>query len=79
MLQIFYDEFGFFGSILMSLVLFLAFIFWFSGLAGIANLDDNVRKKNIKMIAAVVFPPFPIGWLIIDIYRQHKVIKQSKQ
>jgi hypothetical protein len=78
MLQWLYAELGFFGSILLSLFLFVAFIFWFSGLAGIAGLQDSNRTKNTKILVAVIFPPFSIGWLLYDIYRQHRVMKSSK-
>ena len=79
MLQFFYDEFGFFGSILLALFLFISFIFWFSGLAGIAGQKGSNAMKNIKILAAVLFPPFAIGWLIYDMRRQHNIIKGNNQ
>ncbi len=79
MLQWFYTEFGFAGSILISLFLFLCFIFWFAGLAGIAGLSEKNATKNMKIIMGVLIPIFPIAWLIYDIRRQHKVIKQSRR
>jgi hypothetical protein len=79
MLQWFYGEFGFAGSILISLLLFLSFVFWFSGLAGIAGLPDKNATKNIKIVLAVLIPVFPIGWLILDMYRQQRIIKGHKQ
>lgn len=79
MLQLIYDTFGFWGSILVALTLFLSFIFWFSGLAGIAGQPGSNRNKNIKLILAVLFPPFSIGWLIYDMRRQHKIIKGNNR
>jgi hypothetical protein len=75
MLQFFYDELGFFGSILMALFLFLLFVFWFSGLAGLAGQPASNVSRNTKLTIAVIFPPFAIGWLIYDMHRQHKIIK----
>jgi len=79
MLQYFYDEFGFFGSILLALLLFLAFIFWFSGLAGLADQKTSDRARNFRLLAAVLFPPFAIFWLLYDMRRQHKIIKGNNQ
>lgn len=79
MLQFFYDEFGFFGSILLALILFIAFIFWFSGLAGLAGQKGSNAMRNVKITAAVLFPPFAIGWLIYDMRRQHKIIKGNNK
>lgn len=79
MLQWFYNEFGFAGSILISLFLFLCFIFWFAGIAGIAGLPDKNATKNTKIVFAVLIPVFPIIWLLYDIRRQHKIIKGHKQ
>ena len=66
MLQYFYDEFWFFsGSILLALLLFLAFIFWFSGLAGLAGQKTSDRARNFRLLAAVLFPPFAIFLAVI--------------
>jgi hypothetical protein len=78
MLQWFYGEFGFFGSIFISLLLFIGFIFWFAGLAGIAGLPENNATKNLKMVVAVLIPVFPIAWLIYDMRRQHRIMKGLK-
>lgn len=79
MLQLLYDEFGFFGSILLALVIFIGFIFWFSGMAGIAGQSKTNTTRNLRILLAVVFPPFSIGWLIYDMRRQHKIIKGNNK
>lgn len=79
MLQWFYGQFGFFGSILISLFLFVCFIFWFAGIAGIAGSTQKNATRNLKIVLSVLIPVFPIGWLIYDMRRQHKIIKGHKQ
>ena len=79
MLQLLYNEFGFFGSILLALIIFIGFIFWFSGMAGIAGQSKTNTTRNLRILLAVVFPPFSIGWLIYDMRRQHKIIKGNNK
>lgn len=75
MLPWFYDTFGLVGSLLIFLFFFTMFVFWISGFAGILHSRNSDRKKNIMIGISIFFPPFPIIWLISDIWRQHKVIK----
>ena len=76
MLQTFYNNFGFLGSISLAFFLFLSFIFWMAGVAGISQLPHS-RKKNIKLISSVLFPPYPIIWLFVDMYRQSQLMKEN--
>ncbi len=75
MLKWSYLHFGFFGTVFLALFMFLLFIMYLAGIAGISILPDGDRTKNIKLILSVLIPPFPVIWLFIDVYRQHKAIK----
>lgn len=76
MLQTIYDNFGFIGSITISFLIFLCFIFWIAGIAGISQLNQS-SKKNTKLFFSVVFPPYPIIWLFVDMYRQSQLMKEN--
>lgn len=71
MLQTFYENFGFFGALIFSLSLFTFFIFWMAGIAGISQLPES-KGKFYKLAVGALIPPYPIIWLIIDIFRQRK-------
>jgi len=76
MLENLYQSFGILGSLLISLSIFILIIFW---VAGIAGLTDS-SQRNIKtwqIILSVIFPPFPVGWLIFDMIRQYKQMNQN--
>ncbi|MDR9416693.1 MAG: hypothetical protein RI564_10440 [Gracilimonas sp.] len=80
MLQSFYDNLGFFGALSTALLLFFFFIFWIAGIAGITLPYDGGRKKgnNWQILLAVLFPPYPIVWLIYDMYLQHRYMTEEK-
>lgn len=75
MLKWSYLHFGYFGTLFLALFVFLLFIAYMAGIAGISILPDDSRSKNIKLIIGVIIPPYPVLWLIMDIYRQHKALK----
>lgn len=79
MLQSFYENLGFFGALATAFFLFIFFIFWMAGLAGIALPYDGGRKKGHtwQIILAVLFPPYPVIWLIMDMYLQKKYMQQA--
>ena len=76
MLESFYNNFGFLGSIGIAMFIFLSFIFWMAGVAGISQLPHST-KKNLKLISSVIFPPYPIIWLFVDMYRQSELMKEK--
>lgn len=76
MLQTFYNSFGFLGSISLAFFIFLSFIFWMAGVAGISQLPQST-KKNIKLVGSVFFPPYPIIWIFVDMYRQSQYMKET--
>lgn len=78
MLQSFYENFGFFGALALAIFLFIFIIFWIAGIAGITLPYDGGKKKgsNVQIVFAVLFPPYPVIWLLIDIYNQRKQLKK---
>jgi len=76
MLESFYDTFGFVGSLLVSVIIFLFAILWITGLAGICSDDFQHAQKNTIIILAVIFPPLPLIWMAIEIIRQHRLLNQ---
>jgi hypothetical protein len=76
MLETFYNNFGFLGSISLALTIFLAFIIWMAGIAGISQLPDS-KSKTLRLISSVIFPPYPIIWVFVDMYRQSQLMKEK--
>lgn len=77
MLETFYNNFGFLGSISLAFGIFIGFIFWMAGVAGLSQLKPS-RSKTIKLIFSVFFPPYPIIWVFIDMYRQSQLMKETE-
>lgn len=76
MLQTFYNNFGFLGSILIAFFIFISFIFWMAGVAGISQLPES-KRKNVRLFFSILFPPFPIIWLFVDMYQQSQLMKEE--
>jgi hypothetical protein len=76
MLQTFYNNFGFIGSISVAFFIFLSFVFWMAGIAGISQLPES-RHKNLKLFSSVIFPPYPIIWIFVDMYRQSQLMDEK--
>lgn len=77
MLETFYKDFGFIGSISVAFIIFLLFVFWLAGVAGISQLPES-KHKNFKLVASVIFPPYPIIWVFVDIYQQKQLMKENE-
>ncbi|SHF51547.1 hypothetical protein SAMN05443144_109154 [Fodinibius roseus] len=77
MLQTFYNSFGFLGSISISFLIFICFIFWLAGVAGITQLKND-RTKPVKLFFSVLFPPYPIIWIFWDMYTQSQLMKEDQ-
>ncbi|MEX0723992.1 MAG: hypothetical protein WD053_08945 [Gracilimonas sp.] len=79
MLQSFYENFGFFGALFLAIAMFLFFILWIAGIAGIALPYDGGRKKGNtwQIILAVLIPIYPVLWLILDIYLQRQYMNDE--
>lgn len=80
MLKSVYELIGFFGSLGLSLFLFIFFIFWIAGIAGITIPVDGGKPKFNKwlVLLAVLIPLFPVIWLITDIVKQHRFMKSDQ-
>ncbi|MGF1668826.1 MAG: hypothetical protein ACFCU6_00145 [Balneolaceae bacterium] len=76
MLESFYNTFGFIGSLFVALFIFLLAILWVTGLAGICGEDFQHRHKTLIIILSALFPPLPLVWMIVEIFRQHRLLNQ---
>lgn len=79
MLQSFYENFGFFGALALAIILFLFFILWMAGIAGLSLPYDGGQKKgkSWQIVLAVLIPIYPVLWLLVDIYMQNKYMKKE--
>ena len=79
MLSTFYELLGFFGALFLSLAMFLLFIFWVAGIAGITLPVDGGKPKynRVEVFVAIVIPVYPIYWIIKDIIEQHMFMKNN--
>ena len=76
MLEAFYESFGFLGSIFVAFLIFVCFIIWMAGIAGISQLPSS-KNKYIRLVGSVIFPPYPIIWVFVDMYRQSQLMKEE--
>jgi hypothetical protein len=76
MLESLYNIFGFAGSLLVSFLLFMFFVFWMAGVAGICLADRPLSKQIIFLVLAVLVPIYPVLWLIMDMWSQRKQLQQ---
>jgi hypothetical protein len=73
MLENMYQNFGIFGSLVISILVFLLVVFWIAGIAGITDAFPT-KTKYAKIALCVLFPPYPITWLMLDMIRQYKAM-----
>lgn len=76
MLETFYNNFGFVGSLVIALLIFLFFIFWMGGVAGICKEHDSKKDSVFRLVMAVLIPIYPVVWLIFDMISQKKQLKR---
>lgn len=76
MLETFYNNFGFVGSLVIALLIFFFFIFWMGGVAGICLEKDDEKKSMIRLALAILIPLYPVIWLIADMISQKKQLKR---
>lgn len=76
MLETFYNNFGFMGSLVVSLLLFLFFIFWMAGVAGICKQQNGEEATTIRLVFAVLIPLYPVVWILLDMISQRQKLKQ---
>lgn len=76
MLETLYNYFGFAGSLLASLFIFLFFIFFIAGVAGICSKERPPTQQFIFLFLAIFVPIYPVLWLITDMIKQKKQLKR---
>jgi hypothetical protein len=74
MIQSLYLDFGFLGALFLLILIFFCFVFWVAGISGLADQKKS-KKPNLKLVMSILVPPFPILWLIYDMYRQNRRLK----
>ena len=76
MLETFYNNFGFVGSLIIALLIFMFFIFWMGGVAGICKEHDHEKKSILRLVLAVFIPIYPVVWIISDMISQKRQLKR---
>ncbi|WP_018126411.1 hypothetical protein [Balneola vulgaris] len=80
MLKAFYSSLGFFGALLLSLGLFVFFILWVAGIAGITLPVDGGKPRGSKwqIICAILIPIYPVTWIFYEMYHQREFLKKGE-
>lgn len=76
MLETVYNNFGFVGSLVVSLGIFFFFIFWMAGVAGICKEHEGKKNVLIRLLLAIIIPVYPVFWLISEMISQKKQLKR---
>ena len=76
MLETLYNYFGFAGSLVVAFLSFLFLVFWIAGVAGITLGKRKPARQTLFILMAVLFPPYPVAWLIVDMIKQKKELKR---
>ena len=79
MLQTFYNNFGFVGALAIAFFIFLFFIFWIAGIAGLCMKTDTPAPRHTAItVLAVLIPPIPFIWMVLEIYTQQKMLRKTQ-
>lgn len=78
MLETFYNTLGFAGALLVSFLFFVFCIFWMAGLAGISGIRESNKRKTLRLIVAVLIPPYPFFWMIWEMIAQKIQISRKQ-
>lgn len=77
MIETVYSNFGFIGSLVVSLAIFFFFIFWMAGVAGICQVNDTKGKTPyLLLFLAIIIPVYPVAWIILDMIKQKKELRR---
>jgi len=76
MLETVYNNFGFVGSLVVSLGIFFFFIFWMAGVAGICREHDGEKTMIVRLFFGIVIPIYPVFWLIAQMISQKRQLKK---
>lgn len=76
MLENIYNNFGFIGSLVISLFVFFFFIFWMAGVAGICKEHDGDKTPFFRLFLAIFIPVYPVVWIIFDMIMQKRELRR---
>jgi len=76
MIESVYNNFGFAGSLVLSLLMFFFLIFWMAGVAGICEEHQGKRTTILHLFFAVLVPIYPVVWLISEIISQKRKLNR---
>lgn len=77
MIETVYGNFGFIGSLVVSLAIFFFFIFWMAGVAGICQENDKKGKTPyLLLLLAIIIPVYPVAWIIVDMIKQKRELRR---
>lgn len=76
MLQTLHDIFGFAGSMIVSFLVFMFFVFWMAGVAGLCDTYRDEARQNIFLAVGILVPVYPVAWLIVDMIKQKKKLRK---
>ena len=76
MLETVYNNFGFVGSLVISLGILFFFIFWMAGVAGICQEHEGKKNVLIRLFIAILVPVYPVFWLISEMISQKRQLKR---
>ena len=76
MLESLYNYFGFTASLLISLLVFLFFVFWMAGVAGICSKNRSATRQTLFISLAVFLPPYPVIWLLSEMIKQKRELRR---
>jgi hypothetical protein len=76
MLETFYKTFGFIPALIISFLLFMLFIFWMAGVAGICR-NKKASHSDLNIVLAVLIPVYPIIWIISEMIRERRLLRKT--
>ncbi len=76
MIESVYNNFGFVGSLFVSLALFFFFIFWMAGVAGLCENRKYGRFQSLVLLVAILIPVYPVGWIVWEMIDQKRQLKK---
>lgn len=76
MLESLYNYFGFTASLLVSLAVFLFFVFWMAGVAGICSKNRTPSRQALFISLAIFLPPYPVLWLLSEMVKQKRELRR---
>lgn len=76
MLETLYNVFGFAGALIVSFLVFLLFVFWMAGVAGICSEKRSESRQMIFLGLAIFIPVYPVIWLIADMISQKRKLRK---